>query len=316
MKTTTIHIRKTKVAELNLGIDIKASAEKVYSALIEPDALTQWFAEHVDISLDQDRYDFWGRFTPDNPGPEQGRHRLIQVIPERLVEFEWRLRDTDSQVQFEIHRSASGCVLTMYHRNLPHAMPNQSSIGDFWSHALEGLRHWLERGRAYELLDYATIKTGDVHVSVDIDVPPSMVFNALTDAVQMERWIGSKATIDPKPGGKIDFDWGMGPVKILEIVPDEKLSYSWRWNNEPETITTWTLEGSGGKTRVTISQSGFAPDRNNEDYFIGWSKFAARLKTMLEEGPDWSRAKIYTNKERSEATTTTIDPKVPLDKGK
>lgn len=302
------------MSELNLGIDIKVPAEQIYSALIDPKALTQWFTEHTDISVDEKRYDFWGRFTPDNPNREQGHHRLIRVIPSRLVEFEWRLRDTDSLVQYEIHQNAANCVLTMYHQNLPRARPNQSSIGDFWSHVLEGLRHWLEKGRAYQLLEYAELQRGDVSVTVDINVPPPMVFNALTDSTQMERWVGSKGMIDPKSGGKIDFGWGMGPVKILEIVQDEKLSYSWQWEDELDTITTWTLNGSGGKTRVTIVHSGFAPERDSEDYFIGWSKFLLRLKTMLEEGPDWKRVRVYSNKERTAITTTTIDPQTPHNK--
>jgi uncharacterized protein YndB with AHSA1/START domain len=303
------------MAELNLGIDIKAPVEKVYKALTDPNALTQWFAEHVDISIEDKRYDFWGRFTPENPGREQGRHTLVRVIPERLLEFEWRLRGNDSLVQFELHERPYGCVLTMYHRSLPRSRPNQSSIGDFWSHVLEGLRHWLERDQAYRLLDYSQLQSGDVSVTVNINAVPSMVFHALTDAAQMERWIGSKGSIDPKPGGKIDFGWGMGPVKILEIVPDKKLSYSWQWEGQPDTVATWTLEESGGKTRVTIVQSGFAPDRNSEDYFIGWSKFAARLKTMLEEGQDWNRVRVYANKERTEALTTSIDPEEPVEKG-
>lgn len=302
------------MAELNLGIDIKASAKDIYSALIDSGTLTKWFAEHVDIHIDQNKYDFWGKFTPNNPNRKQGSHRLIRSIPDKLIEFEWKLRDIDSFVQFEIHQNESGCVLTMYHQNLPLARPNQSSIGDFWSHALEGLRHWLERGRAYRLLDYSKAQRGDIQIDVSIDVPPSEVFRALTDNVQMERWIGSKGSIDPKPGGKIDFDWGMGPVKILEIVKDEKLSYSWEWEDELDTIVTWTLKGSGDRTSVTIVQSGFAPERDSEDYFIGWSKFALRLKTMLEEGPDWNRVKVYANKERLETTTTTIDP-IPENKG-
>ena len=303
------------MAELNLGIDIKSPASRIFSALIEPDMLTKWFAEQVDISVDQNRYDFWGRFTPDNPSREQGHHRLVRVVPERLVEFEWYLRGTDSLVQYEIHQTALGSVLTMYHRDLPLASSRESSIGDFWSHSLEGLRHWLERGRTYDLLDYSKAPTGNVKVTIDINVPPAVVFHALTDAAQMERWVGSKGSIDPKPGGKIDFGWGMGPVKILEITPDEKLSYSWRWEGEPDTITSWTLDGSAGKTRVTIVQSGFAPDRNGSDYFIGWCKFASRLKTMLEEGPNWNHVKVYSNKERSSITTTTIDPDMPGSKG-
>ena len=303
------------MAELNLGIDIKVTEQKVFTALTDSTALTHWFAEYADISIDHSRYDFWGRFTPENPGREQGQHRLVRVITNRLVEFAWRLRESDSVVQYELHSRESGCVLTMHHRNLPRASPNQSSIGDFWSHTLEGLRHWLERGHAYRLLDYSEVRQGDVRVSIDIAAVPSIVFHALTDASQMERWVGSKGSIDPKPGGKIDFGWGMGPVKILDIVRDEKLAYSWQWEGEPETVTTWTLEGSGSKTRVTIVQSGFAPDRNSEDYFIGWSKFLGRLKTMLEEGPEWHHVRVYANKERSETTTTTIDPKLNHEKG-
>jgi len=303
------------MAELNLGIDIGAPVEAVYASLVDPSRLTQWFAEHAEISIDQNRYDFWGRHTPDNPGREKGRHRLVRHIPNRLVEFEWRYRGANSVVQYEIHERKSGCVLTMYHRGFPQASPGQSSLIDFWSHALEGLRHWLERGTAYKLFDYAAAPRGDVRVTVDIDVPPHRVFHALTDATQMERWIGSKGSIDPRPGGKIDFGWGMGPVKILDLVPDEKLSYSWHWEGQADTVTTWTLEESGGKTRVTIVQSGFAPDRDSEDYYIGWCKFAARLKTMLEAGPDWTRAKVYTNEERAEATTTAIDAKTGHVKG-
>lgn len=303
------------MAELNLGIDIKAPVETVYRALIDPDALGNWFAEHSEISVEGRQYDFWGRFTPDNPERGAGCHRLVRVIPNKLIEFEWQLRGADTLVQYELHPAASGCVLTMYHRNFPQSGPRQSSIGDFWSHALEGLRHWIERGKEYRLLDYSQVQRGDVHVSIDIDVAPSAVFNALVDANQMERWIGSKGSIDPKPGGKIDFGWGMGPVKILEIEPDAKLSYSWQWEGEPETITTWTLDGSGGKTRVTIVQSGFAPDRNSEDYYIGWCKFAARLKTMLEEGPEWNRVRVYANKERAEALTTTIEAKPQQEEG-
>lgn len=131
-------------------------------------------------------------------------------------------------------------------------MPDQCSIGDFWSHDLEELRYWPERGRANQLLDCSQFQS--------------------------------------------------------------RRRYS-RIKDKPETIATWTLEGSGGKTRVTIVQSGFAPDRNNEDYFIGWSKFALRLKTMLEEGPGWNRVRVFANRERSEAMTMTIDPAPNQEKG-
>jgi len=39
------------MGELNLGIDITTSAKHLYNALLDSKALTQWFAEHTDISV-------------------------------------------------------------------------------------------------------------------------------------------------------------------------------------------------------------------------------------------------------------------------
>jgi len=64
-------------------------------------------------------------------------------------------------------------------------------------------------------------------------------------------------------------------------------------------VTSWELEGSGGGTRVTIVQSGFAADRNSEDYYVGWSMFLRRLKALLEDGDSWTRAKTIADSEVS-----------------
>ena len=149
------------MAELNLGIEIKASAEDIYTALITPESLTTWFAEHVDISLEDNRYDFWGKFTPENPSRDEGRHRLVRLIPNRLLEFEWELRGAASRVQYEIHPNANGCVLTMYHRNLPVSMPNQSR-----GHT----RAVLEISGRTPLRDYVTGSKKDGHTTCSISL--------------------------------------------------------------------------------------------------------------------------------------------------
>jgi uncharacterized protein YndB with AHSA1/START domain len=192
-------------------------------------------------------------------------------------------------VEYEIVPESDGCVFQLRHTGLPKLEPYESSIGDFWSHVLEGLRNWLERGEAYELMDYSRAPRGDVDVSLFISAGPQDVFKSLTDPFQLDRWVAKKSKLDPRPGGEIDFGWGAGPVRILEIVPDKKISFTWRWEKEPETVTTWKLEESGDGTMFTIVQSGFAPDRDSEDYYIGWHKFIRRLKTMIEAGPDWKR---------------------------
>lgn len=279
------------MSNINFEIAFKTDPDKVFKAIVDPDMLGVWFAEHVDISLDENRYDFWGRFTPDNPDRKKGGHKIIEFDQGRLLAFEWRLRGKDTRVEYEISSTGEGCLLRLKHTGLPTLQPYESSIGDFWTHVLEGLRSLLENNKPYELMDYSRVPYGEASLTVNVMARPQDVFQSLIDPRQLDRWIAKKAEVDPKPGGKISFGWEGGPVKILEIVPDRKLSYSWQWEKEPETVTTWELEESGGTTKLTVVQSGFAPDRNCEDYYIGWHKYIHRLKALLESD-DWERIRV------------------------
>ena len=130
---------------------------------------------------------------------------------------------------------------------------------------------------------------------MDIDAPPERLFEILTRPENLKRYIGENPVVELEVGGNYSFGWeDDGPQKILEIEKNRKLSYSWEYPNEPDTVVTWKLEGSGGKTRLTLVHSGFAPDRNMEDYQIGWLHFLNRMKFLAEVGEDWQRVRIIT----------------------
>src|SRR5690606_10613221 len=81
-------------------------------------------------------------------------------------------------------------------------------------------------------------------------------------------------------------------MKILEIVPDKKLSVSPTYdNNGVEEITphafTWTLTESNGKTRMTFVHSGFAPDESNVSANLGWLSYMSRVRSLAEYGLAW-----------------------------
>lgn len=78
------------------------------------------------------------------------------------------------------------------------------------------------------------------------------------------------------------------PVEILELVPAERLAYSWRWE-EQETVVRWELEGSGGRTRLTLVHSGFGEDRDAEGYRLGWQAFLVSLRRLVELGDAWRK---------------------------
>ncbi len=133
---------------------------------------------------------------------------------------------------------------------------------------------------------------GEIQLDVDINAPTERLFENLTNPEDLKRHVGEDPKVEPEVGGVYPFGWEDGPQRILDIKKDSKLSYSWEYPNEPDIVVTWKLEGFEGKTRLTLVYSGFAPDRNMEDFQIGWMHFLNRIKFMAEFGERWQKARI------------------------
>lgn len=279
--------------EITVRLNIDATPDAVYQALTEGDQLEHWFAEHADVSLDDGRYGFWGRLTPETP-KQAGRQRLLGADPGRQVRFEWTLRGERTTVAIDVRKKGPGTELSLVHFGLPTIQEGQYAVADFWSLSLDNLRAWVERQEIGLQCDFGEIQVGEVQLEVDIDADPSTVFETLLDPEKLALYIAPDPVVEPHVGGRYDYGWGEGPVKILELEPDRKLSHSWQWNRggEPETVVSWILEGSGGKTRLTLIHSGFASDRNMEDYQIGWLDFLQRIKFLSEFGTDWQKPEV------------------------
>jgi uncharacterized protein YndB with AHSA1/START domain len=129
---------------------------------------------------------------------------------------------------------------------------------------------------------------GDIQHTVEIDASPDTVFDVLINPAQLNRWIASNAVVEPHEGGTYDLGWGQSE-KILELLPGKKLSLEGEFG-DLKTVLTWTLEGSGGKTRLTMVHSGFAPDQETGGLQTGWLNFASWVKSVSEYGADWQPA--------------------------
>jgi uncharacterized protein YndB with AHSA1/START domain len=141
--------------------------------------------------------------------------------------------------------------------------------------------------------DFHTLNsTGDIRHEIAIDAPPDVVFAKLVEPDELNRWIAYNASVEPHAGGTFDLGWGEGMAsQILEITPPSKLSYGWA----TQTVT-WTLEGSGGKTRLLIVHSGFDPDTVPGER-LGWLNFMTWIGSMAEVGPAWQSPLNLVNKD-------------------
>jgi uncharacterized protein YndB with AHSA1/START domain len=72
--------------------------------------------------------------------------------------------------------------------------------------------------------------------------------------------------------------------KYLEVVPNQRLRFSWQWENYPmpDSIVTIELEDLGTTTRLTLTHEGI-PDRpETPDHKSGWTAALDRFGRKIE----------------------------------
>ena len=209
--------------------------------------------------------------------------------PNQRLSFSWQLGEAETIVDVHLQVQDERTLVTLSHEGVPAHEPGEANLADFWALSLENLRAWVERGMTGPRCDFSLAPSGDVRLHIDIATPRAVVYAALLHPHELERYIATRAAVEPYAGGRYDFGWEKGgPVKILDLVPEERLSYSWSYEDQPETVVTWTLAGSGGKTRLTLVHSGFG-ERKSRNYKAGWLKYLNRIKNLVEVGSRWQQ---------------------------
>jgi len=267
---------------------IGATPEAVYGALTDAAALEAWLAEHAKAAIDSGIFEFWGRFTPEG---ERGRQRLLVAEPGQRLRFSWTLQDAETDVDITLEPQDGGTQLALTHSDVaPRASGDSYWVGDLLMLSLANLASYCEGRGIGPRCDFTAFSDTEARGSVEIAASPTEVFASLIEPAQLNRWIAERAEVEPEVGGRYDFGWDHGPVKILELEPDKVLAYSWRHSWEQtggpdSTVVRWELEGSQGHTHLTIVHSGFGgTGRRTEGYQLGWMEFLASLKGMLEAG--------------------------------
>ena len=138
----------------------------------------------------------------------------------------------------------------------------------------------------------------EIRKIVEIDATPEAVFKAISDPGELTNWFPDDAILEPRTGGKFKFsfykdsdksgkmDQDFFPEgKVLEFVPNKKLTYTWQHKNIqdfPETVVKWELEQlDKNKTRLTLTHSGFTGKEEGitsaKEHNQGWSYFLGEL---------------------------------------
>lgn len=125
---------------------------------------------------------------------------------------------------------------------------------------------------------------------------PAKVFAAWTDPEKVKRWIGPgeaqvlRAEGDARTGGR--YRWVMkSPTgeehdvsgTYREVIPNEKLVFTWAWKSTPEreSLVTLTFKNDGGGTLLTLTHEQFFDEDARDRHQQGWNGALEKLEKYL-----------------------------------
>ena len=123
------------------------------------------------------------------------------------------------------------------------------------------------------------------------DAPASKIWKAITDKDEMKKWYFDLKEFKPEVGFEFRFPGGpdenrqyLHICKITEVIPNKKLSYSWRYEGyKGETLVTFELSEENGKTNVRLTHAGLEsfgennnPDLDRKNFEAGWTDIIGR----------------------------------------
>ncbi|HET9142647.1 SRPBCC domain-containing protein [Actinophytocola sp.] len=266
--------------DLRLRAVLPASPKIVYEALTDPAALRVWLTEHAEVEL-PDRYEFWGPSTPDGAQPHQ---RLLHA-DERTIRFAWTVDGVETTTRFDLAEDEDGTQVTLTQSDLPSfeevladTAGARGALQTFWSLAIANLADYLSDRALTPRCDFTS---AELRAEVVIDAAPEAVFDSMVQPEQFHQWFGANVDIEPYVGGRFamgGFDLDPGGARFVEFEPGRKATLRFA---DGET-TSWELDGSDGKTRLTLIHSGFDPANPPYPGWAGWLGGISALRRYHE----------------------------------
>jgi uncharacterized protein YndB with AHSA1/START domain len=151
---------------------------------------------------------------------------------------------------------------------------------------------------------------------LEIAAPPDVVWKALTDPKELERWFPLTASVTPGVGGALKLRWGdvgMDDLAISIWKPGQHLQVGMPHPGSlPRVIHDFTLEDHGAKTVLRLVAHGFDPDAQWDTFFDGvkrgWRYELQSLRHYLENhrglsrAVAWARTPLHVNADRAWST--------------
>lgn len=277
-------------------VPLPCNRDTAFRALTEQEALSNWFAEHVEIDpREGGAYRFWGRYTMGCPGEPEATQSITRFDPGSRLSYSWRLLGCDSEVSVLLAggEMKDTTMVTVRHDfdKLPEISRAEALIDDLWRIHTGQLYMYLHGEDEIFRPDFSGEKP-EIRCDIVIEAPPEKVFAALITPESISQWFPAPApVVEPRVGGKYGFGYSYEmdgktveppPMTIREFEENRKLSMNWPdWRGDPavpDQAITWLLEDLGGRTRLTLVHDGFVRPVDVSDYPFGWQEFLGQIR--------------------------------------
>lgn len=128
------------------------------------------------------------------------------------------------------------------------------------------------------------------------NAPVEKVWKAISDLDQMKQWYFDIPAFKAESGFEFHFEGGnedrvyLHLCKVIDVIPERKLSYSWRYDGyEGNSLVTFELFPEGNTTRLKLTHEGLEtfpplPDFAKENFQEGWTYITGTaLKDFVEK---------------------------------
>jgi uncharacterized protein YndB with AHSA1/START domain len=283
--------------EIVISREFDAPREMVWKAFTDPTQVVQWWGPNgFTTTIHEMDVRPGGRWRHTMHGPDGTNYSNASVFkevvkPERIVYSHGGGKEDGPGVSFEATWTfeAVGEKTRLTGRSVFATTAMRELVVKEYG-AIEGGKQTLARLDQY-------LEKAPVVVERTYGASIDAVWKAITEVEQMKQWyMPALAAFEPKVGFETAFSiehegkefphiW-----KITEVVPGEKIAYSWKFPGHPgESLATFELFPEGGNTRLKLTHDGLEthdgknnPDLARKNFAQGWTQLGTALQHFLE----------------------------------
>jgi uncharacterized protein YndB with AHSA1/START domain len=141
-----------------------------------------------------------------------------------------------------------------------------------------------------------SVTTEAIVIERTLEAPVTQVWRALTDVEEMRQWYFDLKEFKPEIGFEFEFVVEHEGVsyhhlcRITEVIPEERIAYTWRYKGEPgDSLVRFELFPDGKKTRLRLTHTGIetfpkTPAYARKNFEAGWTAIVGlELKEFVEK---------------------------------